>query len=64
VKVYKDDSDEFDPEYLEYLGTLTTQAGNAKYRISRNAKEEVVRMEFWLDGSHYIDLPFPGWMKP
>lgn len=70
MNVYKEDTDEFDPEYLAYLDTLTSEAGEAKYRISRNPQGEIVRMEFWAHRQDnpeiwaYYNFPLPGWMKP
>lgn len=71
MKVYKDDSDKFDPEYLAYLDTLTSEVGAGRFRITRNPENEVVRFEFWplAPGEEprayaYYDFPLPGWMRP
>lgn len=66
MKVYKDDSDEFDPEYLAYLGTLTSEVGTGRYRVTRNPGPdgELVRFEFWTDGGFYFNFNAPEWMNP
>lgn len=73
MQVYKTDSDEFDPEYLAYLGTLTSEVGTGKFRLTRNPDGDLVRVEFWVqrgeDEDHFrywdhFDFPLPGWMKP
>lgn len=46
--VYKEDSDEFNPAWLEYLGSLDTEVGKGVWRIS--AKDgKVVRVELWSE---------------
>lgn len=70
LRIYKEGSGEFAPEYLAYLDTLTSEVfGNCRARITRNPDGEIVRMEFWTgtseDGAfHYYDFPTPRWMKP
>lgn len=51
MKIYKDDSDEFRPDYLAYLATLTSEVRDlqgAKMRVSRNPRGDIVRIEIWI----------------
>lgn len=64
MNVYEKDTEHFSPEYLAYLGTLTTEVSTGRMRLTRNPKGELVRLEFWDSDGGYYALPLPGWMRP
>jgi hypothetical protein len=55
--MYQEDSDEFNPDYLAYLGTLTSEAGEGKWRITRDPEGQMVRFEVWLNDNTYLNFP-------
>jgi hypothetical protein len=67
MHVYTPGTDHFDPEYLAYLGTLTSQVallGDDRVRVTKNPRGEVVRIEYWTAPTGYLNLQLPGWMNP
>lgn len=63
MRVYRDDSDEFDPEYLTYLDTLSYEASrDARIRKTFNKDGELVRFEVWDHRNAYYNFPLSGWL--
>lgn len=69
MNIYEENSDSFSKEYLDYLGTLTTEQFAGTGRVTKNADGEIVRIEFWIDNGEgvgiyqHLDFQMSGWMK-
>jgi hypothetical protein len=48
----------FNPEWIEYLGTLTTKVyTDSPVRLSYEPNGTLVRIEIWPEANYHIDMP-------
>lgn len=66
MSVYAPGTDHFDPEYLAYLDTLTSEViAGATVRLTHNNGGRLVRIEMWSpgEGNIYRNITLEGWMN-